>query len=196
MRAADLAFAAGDTRSARRLLERVAAARDDVLRAGALVRLSTLATYDGTLADARRLAAEALVPARADPPTLVVVHRRLALVHLLGSELDDAERHAGTALELAREAQDAFTVSRATANLACVRAVRGRGAEARAMMHEALEADVLPGQASIDDSPQALAGLVSMYAGAFGEARSTSSSPSPPRHGRAGTRSARASCSP
>ena len=129
------------------------------------MRLATLATYDGTMHEARDAAQRALAEDCHEPGLRVVIHRRLALVHLLLAELDAAERHARTAIELA----DGDARVQAQANLACILAVGGRpvGAE----LERALEPGVARGLASIDDSPAAIGGLLLMYRGELDEAR-------------------------
>ena len=64
------------------------------VRAEALVGLSTLATYDGTIPEARDAARRALESVSTTPRCWVVIHRRLALAHLLMAELDVAEEYA------------------------------------------------------------------------------------------------------
>ena len=130
LEASDFAFAAGDTRRARLLLTGALEDAGAHGRAEALVGLAMLATYDGSIPEARDLARRALAEGIDDPAVLVVIHRRLALAHLLMAELDIAERHARTAVELAEGAARL----QAQANLACVRALRGEplGPRARA----------------------------------------------------------------
>jgi len=162
LEASDFAFTAGDTRRARELL----AGADARVRAEALVRLATLATYDGTVPEARDAARSALVEAPADDTSLrAVIHRRLALAHLLMAELGDAEEHTRTAIQLAEG--DARV--QAQANLACVLALQGRPVEAG--LERALDPEATLALASIDDAPGAIAGLLHMYRGELDEAR-------------------------
>ena len=165
LEASDFAFAAGDTRRARRLLAAALEDGDPRVRAEALVRLATLATYDGTIPEARDAALRALAEDCDDPALRVVIHRRLALAHLLMAELEVAEQHARTAVELA----DGAARVQAQANLACVRTLRGEpvGAE----LERALALGDEPGVASIDDSPAAIAALLMMYGGDLEGAR-------------------------
>ncbi len=169
--AADFAFVAGDTAAARRLLEQTLEGADHVPRAVVLARLATLATYDGSMQEARRLGERALGEATDDPATLVMIRRRLALAHLMLGELDAAERHTRAAIGLAGDAGDEGGLARALANLACVLAVRGQREDARPLLERALAMEDAPGQASIDDSPTAIAGLLLMYAGDLAGAR-------------------------
>ena len=123
---ADYAFAAGDIRAARAILDgQAATAPAGAPRAQALVRLALLDTYDGELASARERADAALAEGAADPALRVVLHRRLALVLLLLVELPAAERHAEAALALARDLGQPATIAQARASLAFLRALRG-----------------------------------------------------------------------
>ena len=140
-------------------------------RAWVLVRLAMLATYDGSILEARELAEQALREAVDDPAARVVVLRRLALTHLLRAELSEAERHAASAAELAEASEPRESAARALANLACIQALRGRWAEASPAIERALALEGAPGAASIDDSPSAVAGLLLMYRGELGAAR-------------------------
>jgi DNA-binding CsgD family transcriptional regulator len=140
-------------------------------RSAILVRLATLATYDGSMLDARDLAEQALAEAFDDPSLRVVIHRRLALAHLLLAELDVAERHAQAAVELAQTVGERPSLARALANLACIRVVRGEPVSAGPAIERALALEADPGVASIDDSPSAVAGLLSMYEGRLDTAR-------------------------
>ena len=171
LEASDFAFAAGDTRLARRLLTDALAEADPVQRSAMLVGLATLATYDGSMSEARDLAEQALAHAPEDPSLRVVIHRRLALVHLLSAQLDVAERHARAAVELAEAHGDAPSLARALANLACITVLRGDPVTAGPAIERALALEDAPGVASIDDSPSAVAGLLLMYAGELGAGR-------------------------
>ncbi len=163
--ASDFAFTAGDAARARELLAPATEAADAQVRAEAWVRLATLATYDGTMAEARDAAERALAEDVDDDGLRVVIHRRLALVHLLLAELDAAERHAATAVELA----EGDARLQAQANLACVRALAGQTVDAE--LERALDPEATRALASIDDSPAAIAGLLLMYRGELDEAR-------------------------
>jgi DNA-binding CsgD family transcriptional regulator len=164
--ASDFAFTAGDAAHARELLAPATEAADARVRVEAWVRLATLATYDGTMAEARDAAERALAEDVDDVALRAVIHRRLALVHLLLAELDAAERHAATAVELA----DGDARLQAQANLACVRALAGHRVDAE--LERALDPAATRTLASIDDSPAAIAGLLLMYRGELDEARS------------------------
>ena len=167
----DLAFAAGDTGRAERLLRDALELAEPAQRASVLVRLAMLATYDGSILDARDLAEQALREAGGDPSARVVVLRRLALTHLLRAELREAERHAAAAAELADASEGRDSAARALANLACIQALRGRWAEAGPAIERALAFEGAPGVASIDDSPSAVAGLLLMYQGELAAGR-------------------------
>jgi DNA-binding NarL/FixJ family response regulator/tetratricopeptide (TPR) repeat protein len=169
----DLAFAAGDTGRAERLLRDALELAEPAQRASVLVRLSMLATYDGSILDARGLAEQALREAGDDPAARVVILRRLALTHLLRAELREAELRAASAARLAEATEPREWGARALANLACIQALRGRWAEASPAIERALAREGAPGVASIDDSPSAVAGLLLMYQGelAAGRAR-------------------------
>ena len=167
----DLAFAAGDTGRAERLLHDALELAEPAQRASVLVRLAMLATYDGSILEARELAEQALGEAGDDPAARVVVLRRLALTHLLRAELSEAERHAASAAELAQASEPLESAARALANLACIQALRGRWADASPAIERALALEGAPGVASIDDSPSAVAGLLLMYRGELAAAR-------------------------
>jgi len=171
LEASDFAFAAGDTRLARRLLTDALAEADPGQRSAMLVGLATLATYDGSMSEARDLAEQALADAPEDPSLRVVIHRRLALVHMLSAQLDVAEHHARAAVELAEAHGDAPSLARALANLACITVLRGDPVTAGPAIERALALEDAPGVASIDDSPSAVAGLLLMYAGELGAGR-------------------------
>ncbi len=160
--ASDFAFAAGDTRRARSLLEEAGADHAEVL-----VRLSMLATYDGTMVEARDLAMRALAVAPGDTRDRITIHRRLAVAHLLLAELAEAHRHAEAALVLAERAGDAAEVARALANAAFVDLLRGEPSRVGARLDRALELERAPGPASIDDAPTAVAGVVAMCVGEY-----------------------------
>ena len=65
--ASDFAFAAGDTERAGRLLREALAEGEPARRSAALTRLATLATYDGSILEARDLGEQALSEAPDDP---------------------------------------------------------------------------------------------------------------------------------
>jgi ATP/maltotriose-dependent transcriptional regulator MalT len=168
----DLAFAAGDTERADRLLRDALELAEPSQRPSVLVRLAMLATYDGSIREARDLGEQALREVGDEPGARVVVQRRLALAHLLRAELADAERHAASAAELAAASEPRESAARALANLACIQAIRGRWTDASPSIERALALEGAPGVASIDDSPSAVAGLLLMYRGELGDARS------------------------
>ena len=170
--ASDLAFAAGDTERANRLLRDALELAEPAQRSSVLARLAMLATYDGSIREARDLGEQALRELGDDPAARVVVRRRLALAHLLRAELADAERHAARAAELAEASEPRESAARALANLACIQALRGRWADASPNIDRALALEGAPGVASIDDSPSAVAGLMLMYQGELAAARS------------------------
>jgi DNA-binding CsgD family transcriptional regulator len=165
LEASDFAFAAGDTKGARQLLTDALAAADRPRRSAMLAGLATLATYDGSLSEARDLAEQAMAHAPDDPSLWIVIHRRLALIHLLSAELESAERHSRAAVDLAEAQGDSASLARALANLACIMVLRGEPEAASPAIERALALEDAPGVASIDDSPSAIAGLLLMYAG-------------------------------
>jgi DNA-binding CsgD family transcriptional regulator len=158
--ASDFAFAAGDTVRARSLLEAAGSDRPEVL-----VRLALLATFDGTMVEARDLAARALTARTDDPGDRIMVQRRLAVAHLLLAELAEAHRHAEAALALAETVGDSAEVARALANAAFVEFLRGDGRRVEERLDRSLQLERAPGPASIDDSPTAVAGVVAMCSG-------------------------------
>ncbi|MDX6727391.1 MAG: hypothetical protein QOK49_2196 [Baekduia sp.] len=169
--AADFALRAGDVPAARRLLDAalpVAPGPDD--RAGTLARLALLCTYDGGLADARRLAERAEAEAEAGSRTLAIVHRRLSVVALVQAELGMAERHARAAARLAERLDDPWLAAQTTASLAFVGLLLGR-VPRRDRLERALEPDGHDGAAAIDDDPRAVAALMDMYRGELPPAR-------------------------
>ncbi len=145
-------------RARERLLHDALELADPAQRASVLVRLAMLATYDGSILEARDLAEQALGEAGDDPAARVVVLRRLALTHLLRAELLVGGAHAASAAELAQASEPLESAARALANLACIQALRGRWADASPAIERALALEGAPGVASIDDSPSAVAG--------------------------------------
>ena len=89
---------------------------------------------------------------------------------LLG-RLRPAEEHARTAVALASEGETGASLARALANLACISAIRGNWEAASPAIERALGLEDVPGLASIDDSPSAVAGLLLMYRGELDAAR-------------------------
>ena len=168
--ASDYAFAAGDTGRARRLLEELLTRATARVRTEVLLRIAMLATYDGSVRQASDFAQQALAERIDDPALTIIIHRRLALAHLLLLEPAVAERHAHAAVVLAERAGDRTSLARALASLAHLRAVRG-GEDASALLEKALTLEDAPGVASIDHSPTAIAGMLLMYAGALDDAR-------------------------
>ena len=130
-----------------------------------------LATYDGSIREARDLGEQALRELGDDPAARVVVRRRLALAHLLRAELADAERHAASAAKLAEPPSRA---SRRRARSPTWRASRPSAAvgPTRRRTSIARSRSRAPRVASIDDSPSAVAGLMLMYRGELAAARS------------------------
>ena len=162
--ASDYSFAAGDTSGARRLLAEFEDSEDPNVRAGALVRLCTITTFDGTVAEAQALARRALAEPVDELALAVAVHRRASLVAMLGNRIPEAEATATRAVELAHELGDPGTLAPALASLAFLRAcLRLPGWE------EAIDHAVALAQQHrtglIDDSPGAIKGLLLFVAG-------------------------------
>lgn len=168
--ASDYAFAAGDTGGARRLLEALLDSEDPELRAQALVRLCTLATFDGSVAEAHGLAGRALEEPVKDLSLAVRIHRRAAMVSMVGPNLPEAEATGARAVELAEQLGDPGVLASALGSLAFLKSAR-RSDGWEAALERALALEQSAGSGLIDDSPSAQAGLIAMAQGDLRSAR-------------------------
>jgi DNA-binding CsgD family transcriptional regulator len=165
LRAAQYHFEAGESRTARDLLEQlIRSAPAGQLRARAFARLARMSNYIAGPAPAAERYRRALVEAESDPALRADIEEGLAWsLVLLREELDAAEAHAQSAVELAQQLGDASRTCEALTARAVARFYLGRG-EPVALMRPALELEQAAASLPVSRQPRWAFGALLMLA--------------------------------